>query len=136
MDSKDRYDSLFQFFAEFYGLDWKDLKAQCRAESNFNPMARSGAGAMGLMQFMPATFNEWSDNLGLQSANPYNPEHSIRCGAAYMAFLRNRYPGDLERAWAAYNWGLGRVDHTMAADYPEETGNYIARIKRYRQELE
>lgn len=135
MTSNDRYDSLFQFYAEPYGLDWKDLKAQCRAESNFNPMARSGAGAMGLMQFMLATFTEWSDRLHLASANPYNPEHSIQCGAAYMAYLRERYNGDQKRALAAYNFGLGNVDKTKPEDYPHETRVYVDRVERFRTDL-
>lgn len=135
MTSNDRYDSLFQFYAEPYGLDWKDLKAQCRAESNFNPAARSFAGAMGLMQFMPATFEEWANRLHLITANPYNPEHSIQCGAAYMAYLRERYKGDQRRALAAYNWGLGNVDKNGPENYPHETRVYVDRIERFRTDL-
>lgn len=136
MTADNRYDSLFQFYAEAAGLDWKDLKAQARQESQLNPMARSGAGALGLAQFMPATFREWADRLHLGgTANPYNPEHAIICQAAYMQHLKERYPGDYQKALAAYNWGMGNVDKTDAAGYPDETKNYLLRIASYRADL-
>jgi len=136
MDSSDRYNSLFEYYADHFGLDWKDLKAQAKAESNFDPLARSGAGAMGLTQFMPATFKEWSDRLHIGiTANPYNPEHAIMCQAGYMASLHNRYGGNHARALAAYNWGMGRVDKAEEKDYPDETQQYLARIETYRAAL-
>jgi soluble lytic murein transglycosylase-like protein len=130
-----RYDSLFQFYAEQHSIDWKDLKAQGLAESVLDPMARSLAGAVGLMQFMAPTFDEWSNRLHIMNANPYNPEHSIQCGAGYLRWLIDRYQGDLHRAYAAYNWGLGHVDHAKPEEYPDETKKYLARILALRSTM-
>ena len=73
MNPADRYDSLFQIYAEWDRaigpkgpwirrstiLDWKFLKAQAQTESGLDPDAISPVGAKGLSQFMSATFNEW-----------------------------------------------------------------------------
>ncbi|MCI0409948.1 MAG: lytic transglycosylase domain-containing protein, partial [Acidobacteria bacterium] len=103
MNQRDRYDSLFQFYAEKFGMPacslerfgsmvhwrgWEALKAQALAESAGNPDAISPAKAMGLTQFMAATWREWWDGTpGIQGEprwNPYNPEAAIRAQAAYM----------------------------------------------------
>ena len=131
MRREDRYDSLFQYYAKENDIeDWQLLKAQVKAESGFDPMAHSMAVASGLAQFMSPTFNEWSDKIGLQSPNPYNPEHSIACQAAYMRWLMDQFPGDIDKALAAYNFGIGNVK--LNRPYPKETTDYVARIKRYR----
>ena len=135
MKRDDRYDSLFRFYAEeaqFVGNEWLWLKAQARAESNFNPTARSPVGAMGLGQFMPATWNEW----GKGSAD--NPEENIRAQAKYMHWLLSRVT-TWECALAAYNWGIGNVlrvwqDPQWKSKLPKETRDYIARIQQFHEE--
>lgn len=128
MERSSRYDSLFIFYGELFGVDWLRLKAQGMAESNLDPMARSNAGSLGLMQFQPATFEEYATKMQLRSSNPYNPEHSIHCAAAYMHDLLRRYNDNWEKAWAAYNWGMGNVDRSPdPMSYPQETRAYIAR---------
>ncbi len=129
MKSLDRYDSLFTFYCELYTFDWQRLKAQGMAESNLQPSARSTAGAVGLMQFMPATFEEYANKLHLRIGNPYNPEHSIQCAAAYMHDLMQHYGGDWDKALAAYNFGMGKVDRGV--NYPQETTAYIARCHSF-----
>lgn len=139
MIPNDRYNSLFQFYAERYNGDWLKLKAQGRAESNLKPDAVSHVGAMGIMQFMPPTFDEWQMKLQIKHADPYNPEHSIWCGAAYMEWLLARFDGDYRDAWAAYNWGIGHVrkfkeinpDGWWVAHAPKETRDYVERIESY-----
>ena len=160
MRQEDRYDSLFQYYGWKSGVDWLLLKAQVKAESDFAPRAKSPGGARGLCQFMPATFEEWSVRLKIINPDPYNPEHSIECQAAYLAWLLNKL-GERAKALAAYNWGIGNLlrvikktgeearpstssEHPEAlegwkAELPEETQNYLARIEtnlsRYRKEL-
>lgn len=138
MIPNDRYDSLFQFYAERYDQDWLKLKAQARAESNFKPNAVSPVGAMGLMQFMPATFEEWATKLNLDKPDPYNPEQSIWCGAAYMQWLLQRCQLNYRHAWAAYNWGIGNYKRACHAEpenwfqnAPKETRDYVERIESY-----
>jgi soluble lytic murein transglycosylase-like protein len=129
MKATDRYDSLIMYYAERAGVDWLLLKAQIRAESAFDPMARSIAGAAGLAQFMSATFEEWSQRLGIANANPYNPEHSIHCQAEYMRWLLDRFDGNVDRAIGAYNFGVG--NELKHRPWPDETIQYHARIKQY-----
>lgn len=147
MRVEDRYDSLFQFYGWKSGVDWLLLKAQVKAESDFAPQVRSPAGARGLAQFMPATFDEWTIRLKITEPNIYNPEHSIECQAAYLAQLLNKL-GERSKALAAYNWGIGNVMRTIKqmgedawkAELPEETQNYLGRIEtnydRYRKECQ
>ena len=129
MKFQDRYDSLFEVYGERNDIAPSLLKAQVRAESDFNPMARSQAGASGLAQFMPSTFAEWSANLRIASPNIYNAEQSIQCQAAYMRWLLDQFAGNLDRALGAYNFGVG--NERMHKPWPVETINYVARIKGY-----
>ncbi len=133
MRIEDRYDSLIRYYAEINNFaPWLVLKAQIKAESGFNPMARSFAGATGLAQFMPTTFMEWSARLLIASPNPYNPEHSIACQAAYMRWLLDQFAGNLDRALGAYNFGVG--NEQLHKPWPLETVKYLARIKTYFRE--
>jgi len=126
--ASDRYDSLLQHYGDKYGVAWKLLKAQVRAEANFDPNAASSAGAIGLAQFMAPTFTEWADKLHIIHPNRYNPEHSIWCQAAYMAHLLEHF--DSTRvALAAYNFGMGHV--ARGYPWPKETVDYIDRIASY-----
>lgn len=127
MTAEDRYDSLIQWYAAENSITpWQLLKAQIKAESSFDPMAHSGAGAMGLAQFMTATFNEWALKERIQNANPYNPEHSIQCQAAYMRWLLDQFAGNLDRALGAYDFGVG---HEQRHDpWPQETIDYVKKI--------
>lgn len=125
IDYQDRYDSLLQYWAAQFQLDWKMVKAQMLAESAADPRARSSVGACGLMQFMPATWAEWG-----HQEDVFNPEAAIRYGCAYMRWLLNQLD-DYERALAAYNWGIGNVKRAgdMWRDtLPSETQAYIGRI--------
>lgn len=84
----------------------------------------SRAGAMGLMQLMPATYRELAKTHGL-GPDPYDPRDNILAGAAYLSALRARfgYPGLL----AAYNAGPARYAAHLetGAPLPAETRRYI-----------
>ena len=73
-------------------------------ESKFIPTAQSGAGAYGMMQFMPAT----AARFGI--ANVYDPHQSIIGAAKYLGFLSRRYHGNFYSVLAGYNAGEGAVD--------------------------
>jgi soluble lytic murein transglycosylase-like protein len=87
----------------------------------------SSAGAMGLMQVMPGTYEDLRRQLGL-GADPYAPEDNITAGAAYLQQMYHRYgyPG----LFAAYNAGPGRFDDFLFRQrpLPNETLAYIAKI--------
>jgi hypothetical protein len=87
----------------------------------------SAAGAMGLMQVMPGTYEELRQRYGLGS-DPYHPRDNISAGAAYMRELYDRYgaPGFL----AAYNAGPQRADDYLSGRgrLPSETVAYMAAV--------
>jgi hypothetical protein len=87
----------------------------------------SGAGAMGLMQVMPATYDELRDRYNLGD-DPFDPHDNIIAGVAYMREMYEVYgsPGFL----AAYNAGPARLDDYLAnlRPLPDETRHYVAMI--------
>ena len=101
-----------------------------RTEMNGVPIT-SGAGAMGLMQVMPATYDELRGRYPDLTDDPYDPHNSILAGAAYIRELYDLYgnPGFL----AAYNGGPGRLDDYLTRNraLPEETRRYVAKIGPY-----
>lgn len=88
---------------------------------------RSSMGAMGLMQLMPATYNDMRVQYRL-GANPYDPHDNILAGAAYLKFLRGKYP--YPALFAAYNDGPGNLETRLRAGglLPPETVNYVGMI--------
>jgi soluble lytic murein transglycosylase-like protein len=87
----------------------------------------SGAGAMGLMQVMPATFDRLRARLGL-GTDPYEPRDNIFAGTAYLKDMYDRFGSPY--FLAAYNAGPDRVALYLAGSkiLPDETENYVASI--------
>lgn len=90
-------------------------------------LVTSDAGAMGLMQIMPATYETLRQRYGLGD-DPYQPHDNIMAGAAYIREMYDRYgaPGFL----AAYNAGPDRLDAYLAGGtpLPDETVGYLASV--------
>jgi soluble lytic murein transglycosylase-like protein len=91
-----------------------------QAESNFDCAAVSRRGAIGLMQLMPETAEQYG-------ADPMNPAQNIDAGTAYLRVLMNHY-GSLRRVIAAYNAGPGVVDRYRGIPPFRETRQYVARV--------
>ena len=98
--------------AKVRGLHSSWVFAITRQESAFMEDARSGVGASGLMQLMPATARETARkfNIPLASqAQVLNPDKNIQLGAAYLSQVHSQFNGNRVLASAAYNAGPGRV---------------------------
>jgi soluble lytic murein transglycosylase len=96
------------------GLSPELLWAVIRQESRFVPHAVSSAGAVGLMQVMPATAKHLSASRGLSGKITRDsliaPDLNISLGSAFLESMHRRYSGNYALAAAAYNAGPGRVD--------------------------
>ncbi len=89
------------------------------AESTWNPMARSAAGAMGLTGLMPGT----AAAMGVR--DPYDVQQNLRGGAKYLKQQLDMFGGNTAQALAAYNTGPGNV---MRGNIPQETLGYVQKI--------
>lgn len=119
------YDDLIVEHARMNSVRADLVRAVVQVESAFNPRARSPKGAMGLMQLMPATAQQFSVN------NPYDPIQNVRAGVAYLRQLLDRYRDNEELALAAYNAGPGAVDkHGQSIPPYRETQSYVAQINQ------
>ncbi len=117
-----KLDAIFKKAASTYGVSEKILKAVAKQESDFNLTAVSKAGAMGVMQLMPATAKE----LGV--ADPFDAEQNIMGGAKLLAQNLKQFGGDLKLALAAYNAGPGAVKKYDGIPPYKETQNYVKNI--------
>lgn len=126
------------------GLDPNLVYAVIRQESGFDPDAKSGAGAIGLMQMTPDTF-EWlqkKEGKGtlLESTALYEPSVSIRYGCRFLSILLKKYPVR-HTALCAYNAGQGRVDGWLEDKTISKDGKNLntvpyAETKKYAQKVE
>ncbi|WP_425105149.1 lytic transglycosylase domain-containing protein [Ancylobacter sp.] len=113
--------------AQRFELPASWIRAVLRAESGGDPRAVSPAGAMGLMQIMPATWDELRVHHGL-GADPFDPRDNILAGAAYLRQLHDRY-GSIRAMLAAYTAGPARYEASLAGErLPLETRTYIAAL--------
>jgi soluble lytic murein transglycosylase len=118
-----------------YDLNPALLAAVIEQESKFRADAKSSAGAIGLMQLLPATAQGIAIHTGGSKfvvSDLYNPEINIRYGAWYLHHLMQKY-GDEKTALAAYNAGQQNVDSWRAQGEGiqfAETRAYIDKVER------
>ncbi len=116
-------DGLVQKYAAAHGLEPALVKAVIKTESDGNPRCVSRAGAMGLMQLMPANVKE----AGI--SDPFDPEQNISAGTKQLSELLGQYHGDLDLALAGYNAGPGNVHKYGGVPPFAETRQYIQRVR-------
>jgi len=113
-----------------FGVEEAVIRAIMHAESSYNPLALSHAGAQGLMQLMPATARRF----GVSDA--FDASQNIRGGVKYLSWLLKRFNGNLTLAAAGYNAGEGAVDRHGGVPPYQETQRYVERVavlaERYR----
>jgi len=119
------YDDIIIDAAAKHNIDPALVKAVMQAESNFNPLDRSGKGACGLMQLMPET----ARLLGVR--NVYSPKENIYAGAQYLRTMLDIFNGNIEKAVAAYNAGPTVVQKYSSIPPYRETRDYVRRVKMY-----
>ena len=122
------FDAMIAQSAQANGVDPSLLKALIRQESNFDPNARSGAGASGLTQLMPATA------AGLGVSDTTDPAQAIEGGAKYLRQQLDRFGGDESKALAAYNAGPGAVQRFGGVPPYAETQGYVQKVLGYAQQ--
>lgn len=158
-DEYKRFQDVIDIFSKFgqqYGVDYLMVAAQGYQESRLDQSARSGAGAIGIMQLLPSTAAD--SNVAIPDIS--TAEDNIHAGIKYLNFIRKRYFSDPEVdafnqtmfAFAAYNAGPARirklrtkaaqqgydpnlwfdnVEVMAAKDIGHETVQYVANILKY-----
>lgn len=115
---------MFNQLESLYRLPEGLLKSVAITESGGNQFATSGAGAKGLFQFMDGTARD----MGLRGNDVFDPMKSAEAAAKYLSQLLTRNGGDLSKALASYNWGIGNVQRYGMDLMPQETRNYIPKV--------
>ncbi|PID45937.1 MAG: lytic transglycosylase [Proteobacteria bacterium] len=116
------YKNIIRAYAAKYGVEEALIYSVVKQESCFNEKALSRAGAIGLMQLMPATASH------LNIKDPWNPEQNIRGGVKYLSHMLKRFNGNTKFALAAYNAGPGKVERYGGIPPYRETRDYVKKI--------
>ncbi len=98
--------------AKRYTIDKQWVYAVARQESAFAADVRSRAGAVGLMQLMPATAKQTARSINIKYRGSFqlkHPSYNVRLGSAYLAQMLKRFNNNRVHATAAYNAGPHRV---------------------------
>jgi len=108
-----------------YGVVPRLALAVIRAESNFDPAARSPKNAQGLMQLIPET------SARFKVARPFDPSENVRGGLAYLRWLLAYFQGDVTLVAAAYNAGEQVVNRYRGIPPYPETRGYVKRVVHF-----
>jgi soluble lytic murein transglycosylase-like protein len=122
LSSNSNFESLIQQASQKYGVDADLVKAVIQNESAYDPTAISSAGAMGLMQLMPAT----AASLGVENA--LDPAENIEGGVKLLRELLSQFGGNISNTLAAYNAGPGAVQQYNGIPPYQETQTYVKRV--------
>lgn len=124
-----KYSPIINDVALRYRLDRALIHAVVRAESSYDPNAKSHAGAVGLMQLMPGTAARYGVH------DRYNPTQNVTGGVRYLRDLLLQF-NDVVLALAAYNAGENAVIRygNKVPPFPE-TQTYIRRVLRFYREI-
>ncbi len=108
--------------ASRYQVDPELVHAIVQVESGYDPKAVSSAGAMGLMQLIPATAHRFG------VSNPFDPKQNLDGGVNYLRYLLDLFGGDLNLSLAAYNAGEHSVQRSGGIPAFPETQNYVRKV--------
>lgn len=128
------YDEDLKLYADELGWDWRLLAALIYQESQFDPSARSWAGAVGLMQLMPRTAAEFGAD------NPLDPQENIAAGVRFLQWLQNYWKEQIEDenerrkfVIASYNVGHGHVQDArrLAEAFGDDPGVWHGQVAEH-----
>ncbi len=144
-----KYEEIVEKYASAYNVPEYVIYAVINTESEFDPNAKSSAGAFGLMQMMPSTLNYLASDSHLDEDIEFealsDPDVSIRYGTYYLRYLFDKFH-KWSVVFAAYNAGEGRVSEWLdEPKYSEdgetlkkipirETRNYVKKVNYYYME--
>ncbi len=117
------YDQHIAAATAAYNVDLDLVRAIIQVESDFDPLARSSKGALGLMQLMPATASRFG------VGDPWNPRQNIFGGVQYLRFLLDMFGGDVALVAAAYNAGENAVLRYNGVPPYRETQGYVGKVR-------
>lgn len=128
--NKKKHAPLISLAATKYNIDEKLLHAVIQIESAYDEKAVSSAGAVGLMQLMPATAKRYSVN------NRKSAKQNIDGGSHYIKDLQKMFDSNLKLVLASYNAGEGAVKKykNSIPPYPE-TRDYVKKVLRLYRKL-
>ena len=138
----EEYHSIVVKYADMHSVPEELVFAVIKVESNFDPDVVSSAGAIGLMQMLPSTYEWLTSKLGdvYSEYGLYDPETNIKYGTYYLQYLYSRF-GSWEKAVIAYNWGEGNFSKFLedngyeSGDYDSipvgETKNYVKKVMHH-----
>ncbi len=126
--NKKKYTPFIQQAAAKHGLDPRLIHAVIYAESAYDAQATSRAGAVGLMQLMPATAQQYG------ATNRKDPKQNIFAGTRYLKYLLGLFDNNLALSIAAYNAGEHAVKKyaNQIPPYPE-TQKYVKQVLKLYQ---
>ncbi len=144
----EEYYELVIKYSKDYSIPAALTFAVIKTESNFDKDVISSAGAIGLMQIMPSTY-EWLAQAKFNETSNvsllFDPEINIRYGTYYLQYLYEKF-GTWEKALIAYNWGEGNFKRHLdeygytEGDYDSipitETRNYVKKVLHHWEKYE
>jgi soluble lytic murein transglycosylase-like protein len=114
--------TLVDRIAERHSVDRDLVHSVIRIESNYNPLAISNKGALGLMQLDPSTARRFG------VSDSFSPAQNVDAGVRYLKYLLKMYKGDSRLALAAYNAGEGTVERYRGVPPYPETQRYVYHV--------
>src|SRR5579863_554841 len=116
------FESLVSRTADRHDVDRDLVHSVIRVESNYNPLAVSAKGALGLMQLDPSTARRFG------VLDVFNAAQNVEGGVRYLKYLLDHYNGDHRLALAAYNAGEAAVERYRGVPPFPETRNYVFQV--------
>ncbi|MTI66720.1 MAG: lytic transglycosylase domain-containing protein [Firmicutes bacterium] len=126
-----KYESEIKKYSKEYKVDYLLIASMIKAESNFNPNAKSNKGALGLMQIMPATGAWAAKEIGIKDYNEemlFNPKVNIKIGCWYVNKLTKQFDNNIYLVLAAYNGGSGNVNKWLKNEKYSKNGTELEKI--------